>query len=98
MDISRNPCEPPLSNGWKKPLPEHLPRPTYCAADAGSGDDTLAAGPRDINGNHGRWARARRGRVDWMDRRNLYMSEPEQVSPERRRLLASSLRHRSRLQ
>lgn len=32
MDISRNPCEPPLSNGWKKPLPEHLPRPTYWPA------------------------------------------------------------------
>ncbi len=32
MDLSRNPGEPPLRAGWKRPLPEHLPRPTYWPA------------------------------------------------------------------
>jgi hypothetical protein len=31
MDITRLPCEPPPA-GWKKPLPERLPRPTYWPA------------------------------------------------------------------
>lgn len=32
MDLSRDLFKPPLPTGWKKPLPQHLPRPTYWPA------------------------------------------------------------------
>lgn len=32
MDLDRDVFEPPLPQGWKKPRPEHLPRPTYWPA------------------------------------------------------------------
>jgi hypothetical protein len=32
MDLNHNTFEPPLLAGWKKPLPEHLPRATYWPA------------------------------------------------------------------
>ena len=32
MDLNRDAFEPPMPAGWKKPLPEHLPRRTYWPA------------------------------------------------------------------
>lgn len=32
MDLDRDALKPPLPTGWKKPLPGHLPRPTYWPA------------------------------------------------------------------
>lgn len=32
MDLSRHLSEPTLPAGWKRPLPQHLPRPTYWPA------------------------------------------------------------------
>ena len=32
MDLRRNPSGAALAAGWKRPLPEHVPRPTYWPA------------------------------------------------------------------
>jgi hypothetical protein len=32
MDMNGKSSEPPMKPGWKRPLPEHLPRPTYWPA------------------------------------------------------------------
>ena len=70
MDLSRDLSEPPLPAGWKKPLPERLAAPYLLAGDSGSGNDAGAAGARDTDANHGRWAGPGSGRTDRMDRRN----------------------------
>ena len=32
MDLSRDISKPPLPSGWKRPLPDHMARPTYWPA------------------------------------------------------------------
>jgi hypothetical protein len=45
MEASRNPEPPPPPNGWSRPLPEHVARPTYWPAMLALGMNIALLGP-----------------------------------------------------
>lgn len=45
MDLNPKPSETSPSAEWKKPLPEHLPRPTYWPAMLALGLTVMLLGP-----------------------------------------------------
>ena len=71
MDLNRDAFEPPLPAGWKKPLPEHLPRRTYWPAILALAMTLSAAGASNTDASHGGWVGAGSSRVGWMDRRHI---------------------------